>query len=127
MKAPIRILLIDDSEEYLRHASRFLENEDDFSVVGAATTGSSGVALAREVEPDVVLLDLSLRDESGFTVIPHLKDAVDGVRVIVVSSADGETHGPEAVRNGADGYVEKTYLVRELPGAIRETFRDLDA
>ena len=109
----LRVLIVDDHAHFRRRARRMLEL-DGLEVVGEAEDGASAVAAARELAPDLVLLDIQLPDESGFDVAPRVVDCADPAPVVVLTSTrDLADFAPLVERSGAAGFVHKS----ELSGA----------
>jgi DNA-binding NarL/FixJ family response regulator len=107
---PDRAIVVDDHDGFRGLARRLLELAG-FDVVGEAADGVSGLALARALEPDLVLLDVALPDMSGFDVADALADARSAV--ILVSSRDPADVGRRAARTGALGFIPKDRLSEE--------------
>lgn len=87
----MRCLIVDDSNDFLRAARELLESEG-ISVVGAVSTGAQALRTCRELNPDVVLLDIDLGEENGFDVARQLADRADATqpRVILISGHSGD-------------------------------------
>jgi DNA-binding NarL/FixJ family response regulator len=102
-----RAIVVDDHAAFRSSARRLLELTG-YEVVGEAGDGASGLALARELEPELVLLDIALPDMSGFDVA----DALAGGRsaVVLVSSRTASDLGKRASRSGALGFIPKDRL-----------------
>ncbi len=116
----IRVLLIDDSEVFVRTATAFLKRMPDVEVVGAALNGEEGLRQVKALSPDVALVDINMPGMSGYAVITTLRDVFPNVRPIVMSLPDCEEHR-EAVRAyGAAAFVCKSDLVKELPMALHQ-------
>ena len=111
---PQTVLIVDDHEGFRAQARALLE-ADGYVVVGQASDGPSGYALARELRPEVVLLDIQLPGMDGFEVADRLTTDADGrsPAVVLVSSRDAGAYGPRIERSGARGFVTKD----ELSGA----------
>jgi DNA-binding NarL/FixJ family response regulator len=111
---PGRAIVVDDHAAFRSSARRLLELVG-YDVVGEAGDGSSGLALARELEPELVLLDIALPDMSGFDVA----EALAGGRssVVLVSSRAAADLGKRASRSGALGFIPKDRLSED---ALRE-------
>src|SRR5579871_46039 len=85
MSRPWRLIVVDDAQE-LRHLIRFfLELSEDFEVVGEAGDGAAAIDLARDVQPDVVLLDLAMPVMDGLQALPGLRDRCPNTLVVVLS------------------------------------------
>src|SRR5262249_23640570 len=107
------VLIVDDHESFRATAREVLEAEG-FSVVGEAGDGSSGLALAAELQPDVVLLDDPLPDLDGFRVAAKLAARTgSSPEVVLTSSRDASDYGTLIAESGARGFIPKS----ELTGA----------
>ena len=107
-----RLLIVDDHEGFRASARRILEAHG-FDVVGEAEDGESGVALAHELVPEVVLLDLALPDIDGFAVAVRMRDEGVGAAVVLTSSRDWSEICARLCEAGAVGFIPKN----ELSGA----------
>lgn len=117
--AQIRILVVDD-HAVVREGIRYLLSKDaGFDVVGEASDGDEALALTRELEPDVVVLDISMPGMSGLDVIGQLRSQSPRSRVLVLSIHDHEEYVLQSVRSGAQGYLRKDTSPGELRNAIR--------
>jgi len=110
-----RVLVVDDHAGFRGCASALLA-EEGFEVVGEAADGAAAVELARELAPDVVLLDVQLPDMDGFAVTERLLADDPQLRVVLVSSRDRSAYGPLIEQSGARGFVAKS----DLSGATLE-------
>lgn len=118
-----RILLTDD-HAILRAGLRLLiENQPDLEVVGEAGNGQEALAKAKALQPDLILLDLSMPETDGLTVLPELVAALPKSRVLVLTMHDDVTHLRQALAAGAAGYVLKRAVDQELLIAIRAVMR----
>ena len=110
-----RLLVVDDHSSFRRCASALLRTEG-FDVVGEAEDGASALALATELAPDLVLLDIQLPDLDGFAVAERLLAGDPELKVVLVSSRDRSSYGPLIERSGALGFIAKS----DLSGAALE-------
>jgi DNA-binding NarL/FixJ family response regulator len=114
-------LIIDDSEPFRDAATRLLER-DGLVVVGVASTVAEGLRCARELKPDVMLVDVHLGSESGFDLARRLREEHWSTRAaVILTSADPEQEFAECLATvPADGFVPKSALsgdrIRELAG-----------
>ena len=115
----IRVLLIDDHAIFRSSLRLRLEQEDDITPVGEAGSAEQGIARARVLKPDVILIDLLLPRKSGYEAIPEISSATPQSRIIVLSSQTGPTPVRQAISAGAHGYVPKRASDTELIEAIR--------
>ena len=109
---PPTLLIVDDHGSF-RATARALLECDGFDVVGEAPDGSTGLAAARDLDPDVVLLDVRLPDIDGFSVAERLAAAGARQAVIMTSSSDDPLYPERARDSGACGFVAK----HDLSGA----------
>jgi DNA-binding NarL/FixJ family response regulator len=113
-----RAIVVDDHPSFRASARRLLELSG-YEVVGEAGDGASGLALAREHEPELVLLDITLPDMSGFEVADELAGGASSV--VFVSSRDQADLGGRAKRSGALGFIPKDRLSEESLQAVVES------
>ena len=106
-------LLIVDDHAGFRSLARRLLGSGGFDVVGEAADGRAAVTAARELRPDVVLLDIQLPDIDGFEVLARLRDGSAGPAVVLTSTRDRADYGGRVDRSGASGFIPKA----ELSGA----------
>ena len=110
-----RVLIVDD-QALLRASFRLLvDNEPDLTSVGEAGTGAEAVALASELKPDVVLMDIRMPEMDGIEATRLLS----GPRVLVLTTFDLDEYVFEALRAGASGFLLKDAPAEELAAAIR--------
>ncbi len=116
---PIRIVLVDDQELVRAGVRKVLEGEPGMVVVGEAGDGNALMKLLREVEADIIVLDLNMPGRDGFEALRDLNMADIAVKVLVLSLHDDSQYVARAVRDGAHGYLLKDSAVQELPLAVR--------
>jgi DNA-binding NarL/FixJ family response regulator len=104
-----RVLVVDDHPSFRRCASQLLLSEG-FDVVGQAEDGAAALALAAELRPEVVLLDIQLPDMDGFAVADRLLAGAPELQIVLVSSRDRVSYGPLIERSGARGFLSKAEL-----------------
>ncbi|MFH9179473.1 response regulator [Streptomyces albogriseolus] len=119
MADAIKVLLVDDHQVVRRGLRTFLEVQDDIEVVGEAADGAEGVALAGELQPDVVLMDVKMPGMDGVEALRRLRELDHRARVLVVTSFTEQRTVIPALRAGAAGYVYKDIDPDALAGAIR--------
>lgn len=117
-------ILIADDHGVLRAGLRALLNaEHDLQVLGEAADGQEALAVATELRPDIVLLDLSMPGMNGIEVTRQLKAALPATLVLILTVHEDESLLQEAIRVGASGYIIKRAVESELINAIRAVSR----
>jgi DNA-binding NarL/FixJ family response regulator len=117
--ALIRVLIADD-HTVLRHGLRLILNEaDDLRIVGEASDGEQAVALALELEPDVVLMDVNMPGVDGIEATRRIRAARPETYILVLTVSDRDKDLVEAMRAGARGYLLKKAESGEVLEAIR--------
>jgi len=115
----IRVVVVDDQEMVREGFSALLNAQEDIEVVGAAGNGVEGVALAREVKPDVALMDIRMPAMDGLTATRLLLDGSVDTKVLVLTTFDLDDYVYEALAAGASGFLLKHAPARELLNAVR--------
>jgi DNA-binding NarL/FixJ family response regulator len=115
----IRLMIVDDHAIVRDGLSALLCMVDDFEVVAEAGTGAAALERARETTPDVVLMDIGMKDENGIEVAARLLDDQPDCAVLMLTMHDGVEHAQRALAAGARGYVLKDSPAAEIVGAIR--------
>jgi DNA-binding NarL/FixJ family response regulator len=113
------VLVADDHAVVREGIRRVLSRESGFDVVGEAANGVDAVAMAEELGPDVVVLDLSMPELSGLEAASRIRARQPEARVLVLSIHDDEEYVVQSVRAGAQGYLSKDASPSELRGAVR--------
>ena len=116
----VRIVLIDDHSMVRDGLAAMLETQADFCVVGKAGTGREGVELAKQLKPDIVLLDLEMPDCDGNATLEQIR-ALQGVeaRVVMLTAYGSDDRILKALRSGAKGCLLKSASLAELIHAVR--------
>ena len=113
-----RILLVDD-HPLTRSALSGLLMQHGFDVVGEAEDGAEATARAGELQPDLILLDLSMPGVDGLTALPRLRDAAPSCEVVVLTASGTEENLLGAIRGGAAGYLLKSEPPERIVGFLR--------
>jgi DNA-binding NarL/FixJ family response regulator len=114
-----RLLIVDDDARFRSLLRMVLEDSPEFEVVGEAHEGGAALAVARELDPDVVLLDVHLPDTTGFDLTPQLTSGARATEVVLTSSRGDETYEELARQAGASGFVPKHELsAAAIKGAL---------
>jgi DNA-binding NarL/FixJ family response regulator len=119
---PIRILMVDDSPDFLESASRFLSADPQFEVVGRANSGILALAMAAELRPDLVLMDWAMPEMPGPVAMRHLKLGPQPPRVIILTMYDLPEYRAIAKLAFADGFLAKSDFGEKLQPMIYSLF-----
>lgn len=115
----IRVLIVDDISETRENIRKLLQFEKDLEVVGAANSGRSGVEQARELKPDVVLMDINMPDMDGITATELIRQHNPATQIVILSVQGDPNYMRRAMLAGARDFLTKPPAVDELTAAIR--------
>ena len=115
----LRVLIADDHEVVRAGVRSLLQNQPDCEVCGEAVTGRDAVALAQQLKPDVIVMDITMPDLNGLEATRHVLKAVPNVQVLILSIHESEELVREILDAGARGYILKSDAGRELSAAVQ--------
>jgi two-component system, NarL family, nitrate/nitrite response regulator NarL len=121
--APQTILIVDDHPLFRKGVIQLIQAAPEFRFVGEAPSGKEGVALAHALHPDMILLDLNMKDMNGVEVLKAIKDAGLDSRVIMLTVSDQAEDLMAALQAGADGYLLKDMEPEDLMLRLAEAAR----
>src|SRR3972149_12098467 len=104
----IRILIVDDIAETRENIRKLLQFESDVDVVGAARSGKEGIQLAKELDPDVVLMDINMPDVDGITATELIRQKAPHIKVVILSVQGDQNYMRRAMLAGAGDLFAKT-------------------
>jgi CheY-like chemotaxis protein len=114
---PTSVLIVDDHPSFRLSARRMLE-ADGYAVVGEAADGAAAIEAVRELEPDLVLLDVQLPDIDGFEVAERLRARSTGAAIVLTSTRESSDFGEEIAASPVQGFVTKGELSGETIAAL---------
>jgi len=120
LETMVRVLIVDDHRLFAEALSAILGAESRVDVVGLAATGSEAIMRAAELEPDVVLMDISMPDVDGVEATRRILAKQPSTKVLMVTGSDASEDVAAARTAGAAGYVTKDRIAAELIDAIVE-------
>jgi len=115
----IGVAIVDDQRLFTRGLRGLVEMLPGVEVVGVAYDGEEGVALCREQEPDVVLMDISMPKMDGIAATREIKDLLPQTAVVILTGHEEDEHVFEGIKAGAQGYLLKDSEPEDLARAIR--------
>ncbi|MBI2115760.1 MAG: response regulator transcription factor [candidate division NC10 bacterium] len=111
---PIRVLLVDDHALFRRGIASILAAERGFEVVGEASDGLGALERARELMPDVILMDIFMPGANGLEATRRIKEALPYVKIVMLTVSEEDQNLFEAIKSGAQGYLLKKIEPQEL-------------
>ena len=116
--AVVRILVVDDFEPFRRFVCTILRAKPEWQIVAESADGLDGVQKAKELEPDVILLDIGLPTLNGIEAAERISTLVRDAKVVFVTQSNDPDIMSTALSNGAKGYIIKQQAERELVPAV---------
>jgi DNA-binding NarL/FixJ family response regulator len=114
-----KVLIVDDHPVVRYGLVQMLSGEPDFEVCGEAASAQEALALVARHEPDVAVVDISLRGTNGIELVKQIHAIHPEARILVSSMHDEKLFAERALRAGANGYINKQVAITEMVGAIR--------
>ncbi len=115
-----RILIVDDHPVLRQGMAQLINQTPDLSVCGEAANISDALTRAESTEPELAVVDISLKGESGLDLIPRLSQTVPGLPILILSIYDETYYASRALQAGARGYLTKQDAIDKIFVAIRE-------
>jgi DNA-binding NarL/FixJ family response regulator len=115
----IKILIADDHQLVREGIESMISGADDIEVIGMASSGEEAINLAREKEPDIVLMDILMPGMNGIEAARWIKEIDERIRVIILTMEISKEYVTAAIKSGVDGYLPKNIAKKILLEAIR--------
>jgi len=115
----ISVLLVEDHHVVRKGISYLLSLEEDIDVLGEAEDGNEGIKMAKELYPDVVIMDITMPNLNGIDAVKRIKKSLPNTKVIILTMHTKEQYIRQALRDGASGYLLKESTHDELLNAIK--------
>lgn len=120
---PLRVLLVDDHTLFRAGIRKLLADCAGVTVVAEASTGREALRLTQSARPDIVLMDITMKDLNGLAATRYIVHRYPRVRVLMLSMHDNEQYVTQALRAGASGYLLKDAATSELEVALQAVAR----
>jgi len=118
-KSTVKILLVDDHPIVLDGIKSHLTAQPDFEVIGEASNGQEGVRKARQLRPNIVLMDISMPHMNGLEAVSQLRKQAPDTKIVILTMHNNKEYIAQVVRSGARGYLLKDSSPAELVRAIK--------
>ena len=115
-----KIYILDDHPVVIEGLTKILDGQPDLEIVGSATDAPKAVAAIQKLKPDVVILDISLKDRSGVDLIKRIKTASGASKILVYSMHEENVYAERCLRAGAMGYLMKGESAERLLHGVRQ-------
>jgi DNA-binding NarL/FixJ family response regulator len=119
----VRILLVDDHTLFRKGIASILAEERSFQVVGESANGRDATEKARELMPDVILMDISMPEMDGLEATRQIKEELPAIRIVILTVSDEDQNLFEAIKWGAQGYLLKKVDPQTLFNTLRAVAR----
>lgn len=115
----IRLIIADDHPTFLEGLSRLLQDEDDLECIAKSTDGVEAVKLAKELQPDIAIIDVSMPNLNGIEAAKQIRETCPTTAILMVSGFDYQSYIVASLQAGARGYMTKNAPLNEIVSAIR--------
>ncbi len=119
----IRVLLADDHALFREGLAGIIENQPDMQVVGEANDGLEALVMAKELKPDLILMDVQMPTLDGLEATLQIKQALPETTIVVLTVRDDSDQLFEAIKNGAQGYILKDIRSHKLIEMLRSALK----
>ncbi len=114
-----KIVIVDDHPMFREGIAQFINRERDLEVAGEASSADEAMTLLENAEPDLMVVDITLKSSNGLDLIKNLKSRYENLKVLVISMHDETLYAERALRAGARGYIMKQEVAQNIMTAIR--------
>lgn len=115
-----RIVVVDDHALFRTGLIHVLGNEPDLEIVGEAVDGRDAINRARDLQPDVVLLDINMPILDGISAIPELRKVAPLTKIVILTQSNADTDLYRALKAGVEGYLLKVITPEEIAESVRQ-------
>ncbi|TCT16878.1 two-component system chemotaxis response regulator CheY [Natranaerovirga pectinivora] len=119
----LRVLIVDDAIFMRTVLKKMLAEEGNFEIVGEANNGVEAIAKAKELQPDIITLDITMPEMDGVTALPEIVKASPNTKVIMCSAMGQQPMVIEAIKNGAKDFIVKPFQKARVLQAIENVMK----
>jgi two-component system nitrate/nitrite response regulator NarL len=123
MQQSIRVLLVDDQVLFREGLAQLLSSQEDMQIVGEAGDGLEAVEKAKELRPDLIIMDIRMPSMNGLEACRLIKLALPDTRIVMLTVSDSDEDLFQAIKYGATGYLLKNLKARRLFDQLRSAYR----
>lgn len=120
MPEDIKILIADDHPVMRLGLSHLIKNEPDMQVAGIAANGTEAIRLAKEIRPDLIIVDIDMPEMDGLSLAHHLKEELPNLKILIFTAHHNEETFNKAIDAGVDGFISKENVFADLSEGIRQ-------
>ncbi|XRO76722.1 response regulator [Methanocaldococcus sp. 10A] len=124
MATIVKTLVVDDSAFMRNILKKILTPTGKFVVVGEASNGKEAIEKAKELQPDLITMDIVMPEMDGISATREIKKILPNVKVVMCTSIDQEKKVIEAIEAGADGYIVKPFQAQKVLEELNKLFPD---
>lgn len=118
----IKLLIIDDNYRFIKSAVNFLALYEEIEILGGAISYEIAIKMAENMNPDLILLDLSVPDFTGLELLSKLKELMPAVKIIITTIEDSDEYRDRCLQKGADDFVSKSEFGNKIIPSIFNLF-----
>ncbi len=120
----VKTLVVDDSAFMRNILKKILTPTGKFVVIGEASNGKEAIEKAKELQPDLITMDIVMPEMDGITATREIKKILPNVKIVMCTSIDQEKKVIEAIEAGADGYIVKPFQAQKVLEELNKLFPD---
>jgi len=118
-----KVLLVDDHALFRKGIASLLSELEELEIIGEASNGEEGVAKAKELKPDIVIMDVEMPEMNGVEAVKQVKETLPECKVVMLTISDDDDNLFKSIKNGAQGYLLKSMdpddLIEEIRGLLK--------
>ncbi len=122
----IKVLIVDDNAKFKKSVKNLLSNEQDIEVIGEAREGKEAILKAKELKPDIVLMDVRMPEMGGIEATRRIRQIIPETKIIILTIYDIDEYRKAATNSGAVAFILKKFMRDELVQNIRDAFKSQD-
>lgn len=118
-----KVLLVDDHALFRKGIASLLGELGELEIIGEASNGKEGIEKTKELQPDIVIMDVEMPEMTGVEAVKHIKEVLPDCKVVMLTISDNDDNLFKSIKNGAQGYLLKCMepddLIKEIKGLLK--------